>query len=91
MGDPTAHTVTIDDVRAAADRIDGFVVRTPTAYSSTLSGITGAEVLVKFENLQFTASYKERGALNRLSLLESASGVVAASAGNFAQGVAHHG
>ena len=83
--------MTIDDVRAAADRIDGFVVRTPTAYSSTLSGITGAEVLVKFENLQFTASYKERGALNRLSLLESASGVVAASAGNFAQGVAHHG
>ena len=84
--------VTIDDVRAAEARIEGHVVRTPTAHSSTLSEITGADVFVKFENLQFTASYKERGALNRLSLLsDDASGVVAASAGNFAQGVAHHG
>ncbi|MEO6652597.1 MAG: threonine ammonia-lyase [Ilumatobacteraceae bacterium] len=84
--------VTIDDVRAAADRIAGHVVRTPTARSSTLSEITGADVVVKFENLQFTASYKERGALNRLLQLDDGvTGVVAASAGNFAQGVAHHG
>ena len=84
--------LTIDDVRAAADRIAGHVVRTPVARSSTLSEITGADVVVKFENLQFTASYKERGALNRLlQLTPGAAGVVAASAGNFAQGVAHHG
>ncbi len=92
MADSDVPGVTIDDVRAAAERIAGHVVRTPTAHSSTLSEITGADVFVKFENLQFTASYKERGALNRLALLpEGASGVVAASAGNFAQGVAHHG
>lgn len=92
MATSDAHAVTIDDVRAAAARIDGHVVRTPTAHSSTLSEITGADVFVKFENLQFTASYKERGALNRLVLLpHGATGVVAASAGNFAQGVAHHG
>ena len=85
-------SVTIDDVRAAAERVAGHVVRTPTARSATLSEITGADVFVKFENLQFTASYKERGALNRLALLPAgAAGVVAASAGNFAQGVAHHG
>ncbi len=82
----------IDDVWAAAARIEGHVVRTPTRWSSTLSEITGADVVVKFENLQVTASYKERGALNRLlRLAPGASGVVAASAGNFAQGVAHHG
>lgn len=83
--------VTIEAVRAAAIRLDGHVVHTPTTLSRTLSAITGAEVLVKFENLQFTASYKERGALNRLCLLDpGVRGVVAASAGNFAQGVAHH-
>ncbi len=54
VGDPDMHTVTIDDVRGAADRIDGHVVRTPMAHSSTLSEITGADVFVKFENLQFT-------------------------------------
>ena len=86
------NPVTIDDVCTAAERIAGHVVRTPTAHSATLSEITGADVFVKFENLQFTASYKERGALNRLALLpDDAQGVVAASAGNFAQGVAHHG
>ncbi len=83
--------ISADDVCAAAARIAGEVVRTPTAHSQTLSQITGAEVHVKFENLQFTASYKERGALNRLLLLAAdCPGVVTASAGNFAQGVAHH-
>ncbi len=83
--------VTFDDVTAAAARIVGEVERTPTARARTLSEITGAEVFVKFENLQFTASYKERGAPNRLRLLSpGASGVVTASAGNFAQGVAYH-
>ena len=62
-------------------------------HSRTLSQITGAEVYLKFENLQFTASFKERGALNKLSLLtpeQKASGVIAVSAGNHAQGVAYH-
>ncbi len=62
-------------------------------HSRTLSQITGAEVYLKFENLQFTASFKERGALNKLALLtpeQRASGVIAVSAGNHAQGVAYH-
>ena len=83
--------VTSSDVVAAAERIRGAVERTPLARSRTLGAICGAEVYVKFENLQFTASYKERGARNRLLLLPAGTGgVVAASAGNFAQGVAHH-
>ena len=57
---------TIDDIRAAAQRIDGAVVHTPMLISRTLSEITGAEVWLKFENLQFTAAFKERGALNKL-------------------------
>jgi threonine dehydratase len=86
-----AEGVTFDDVIAAGQRICGQVVRTPSSPARTLSVITGADVFVKFENLQFTASYKERGALNRLLLLPGATaGVVTASAGNFAQGVAHH-
>ena len=87
-------TLTLDDIEAAASRIAGHVERTPCRPSRTLSRITGAEVWVKFENLQFTASYKERGALNRLSLLseeERRRGVIAASAGNHAQGLAYHG
>ncbi len=87
-------TLSLDDIRAAAGRIAGQVERTPCRYSRTLSEITGAEVWVKFENLQFTASYKERGALNRLSRLDEAErkrGVIAASAGNHAQGLAYHG
>src|SRR3990170_476077 len=85
---------TIDDVRAAAQRIDGAVVKTPTLMSRTLSEIIGAEVWLKFENLQFTAAYKERGALNKLLQLsedERRRGVIAASAGNHAQAVAYHG
>lgn len=85
--------VTRADVDAAAQAIAGHVLRTPTTASRTLSDITGAEVFIKFENLQFTASYKERGALNKLLSLtdgERAAGVVACSAGNFAQAVAYH-
>lgn len=83
--------MTFGDVADAAERISGHVERTPLARSRTLGAITGANVFVKFENLQFTASYKERGARNRLLLLpDDVGGVVAASAGNFAQGVAHH-
>jgi threonine dehydratase len=86
-------TVTIDDIRAAAERIKGRVERTPMRRSQTLSDITGADVWVKFENFQFTASFKERGALNRLLQLsesERRNGVIAMSAGNHAQGVAYH-
>jgi len=84
---------TIDDIRAARERIDGQVVRTPMLVSRTLSEIIGAEIWLKFENLQFTAAYKERGALNKLLQLsaeERARGVIAASAGNHAQAVAYH-
>lgn len=82
------------DVRAAAARIEGHVVRTPTLHSKTLSAITGAQIWLKFENLQFTAAYKERGALNALLLLSDEQrqrGVIAASAGNHAQGLSYHG
>jgi threonine dehydratase len=85
--------VSIDDVRAAAARISGAVVRTPTLHSRTLSQLTGANVYLKFENLQFTAAYKERGALNTLLQLDAearSKGVIAASAGNHAQGLAYH-
>jgi threonine dehydratase len=84
---------TIDDIRAAAERIKGAVIRTPMLVSRTLSEILGAEVWLKFENLQFTAAYKERGALNKLLQLsqeERSRGVIAASAGNHAQAVAYH-
>ncbi len=86
--------LTLADVRAAAGRIAGHVVRTPTMHSKTLSAITGAEIWLKFENQQFTAAYKERGALNALLLLndeQRARGVIAASAGNHAQGLSYHG
>src|SRR5579862_5620967 len=86
--------VTMDDILAARGRIDGAVVRTPTLISKTLSDMVGAIVHLKFENLQFTAAYKERGALNRLLTLGAEArerGVIAASAGNHAQGLAYHG
>lgn len=85
--------VTYEDVKAAAAVIKGKVVRTPCLYSKTLSSIAGAEVYLKFENLQFTAAFKERGALNKLASLtdaEKACGVIAMSAGNHAQAVAYH-
>jgi threonine dehydratase len=86
--------VALAEIEAAARRIEGAVVRTPALLSRTLSQVTGAEVWVKFENLQFTAAYKERGALNKLLLMDEAvrrRGVIAASAGNHAQAVAYHG
>jgi len=94
MADQNTLPVTLADVRAAHDRIRASIVRTPTLRSQTLSELTGANVWLKFENLQFTAAYKERGALNRLLQLgekERAAGVIAASAGNHAQGLAYHG
>ncbi|MHA6722780.1 threonine ammonia-lyase [Sphingomonas sp. RS2018] len=90
----SALPITLADVQAAAGRIAGHVVRTPTLHSKTLSALTGANVWIKFENLQFTAAYKERGALNTLLQLDDvarAKGVIAASAGNHAQGLAYHG
>jgi threonine dehydratase len=89
----TSPSVTLDDVKAAAARIAGAVERTPSARSHTLSEVLGTGVVVKFENLQFTASFKERGALNKLLTLdddERRCGVVAMSAGNHAQAVARH-
>ena len=86
-------TVSLDDIRAAHGVIAGKVSRTPFNRARTLSEITGAEIFLKFENLQFTASFKERGALNKLTSLtpeERARGVIAMSAGNHAQGVAYH-
>ena len=85
--------VTIDDIRDAQQLLRGHIVRTPCLPSRVLSKITGAEVWLKFENFQFTASFKERGALNKLSRLSEAerrAGVCAMSAGNHAQAVAHH-
>ncbi|MBT9489867.1 MAG: pyridoxal-phosphate dependent enzyme, partial [Rubrivivax sp.] len=86
--------VTLAHIQAAATRLQGQVLDTPCVESRTLGQILGARVFLKFENLQFTASFKERGALNKLSTLiesgEPIKGVIAASAGNHAQGVAHH-
>ncbi len=89
-----ADLLTLDHVRAAAAAIKGAVVRTPTMHSITLSQITGAQIWLKFENQQFTAAYKERGALNALLQLTQEQrnrGVIAASAGNHSQGLSYHG
>ncbi|HEY3731345.1 MAG TPA: threonine ammonia-lyase [Steroidobacteraceae bacterium] len=85
--------ISIDDVRAAAGRIADQLSSTPCVLSRTLSKLTGAQIYIKFENLQFTASFKERGALNRLlqlSAAERARGVCTMSAGNHGQAVAYH-
>ncbi|TXH52064.1 MAG: threonine ammonia-lyase [Burkholderiaceae bacterium] len=85
--------MTLAEVEAAAQRLRGEVVDTPCLHSRTLSAIAGCEVALKFENHQFTASFKERGALNKMAQLSAAerdSGVLAVSAGNHAQGVAYH-
>ena len=86
-------SLTPQDIRDAASRLHGHVLDTPCVPSRTLSTIAGCEVFLKFENLQFTASFKERGALNKIAQLgqdERARGVLAVSAGNHAQGVAYH-
>ena len=85
--------ITLKDIHAAADALRGAIADTPCLHSRTLSEVTGADVYLKFENLQFTAAFKERGALNKLLSLmphQRATGVIAASAGNHAQGLAYH-
>lgn len=93
MNAPVVESVQFGDILRAADTLAGQVINTPCRHSRVLSRITGAEVWLKFENFQFTASFKERGALNKLASLseaERAAGVAAMSAGNHAQGVAYH-
>ncbi|MDB5881123.1 MAG: hypothetical protein JWP43_1001, partial [Ramlibacter sp.] len=85
--------IELADIREAARRVQGQVLQTPCVESRTLSRIADAKVFLKFENLQFTASFKERGACNKLAQLSGsapARGVIAMSAGNHAQGVAYH-
>ncbi len=85
--------ITLEHIRQAAARLEGQILNTPCVASKTLSELVGAEIYLKFENLQFTASFKERGACNKLAQLteaEKTAGVVAMSAGNHAQGVAYH-
>ncbi|MBO0741121.1 MAG: threonine ammonia-lyase [Hyphomicrobiaceae bacterium] len=92
-GSDAPGAVTLGDVEAARVRLTGALIDTDCNWSRTLSDILGCKVWLKFENQQFTASFKERGALNRLALLEPAEkerGVIAMSAGNHAQGVAYH-
>ncbi|MGQ7247831.1 threonine ammonia-lyase [Halomonas sp. V046] len=86
-------SITLDDVRLAARHTAEHLVRTPCLHSATLSRLAGCELYIKFENHQFTAAFKERGALNHLLSLsadERARGVIAMSAGNHAQAVAYH-
>jgi len=86
-------SVSLADIQAAREVISGHIANTPCLHSRTLSEITGANVYLKFENHQFTASFKERGALNKLTSLNASqrrAGVIAASAGNHAQGVSYH-
>src|SRR5215470_12029450 len=86
-------TITLEDIEAARRTIAGLVVRTPMLPAPKLSALTGASVAVKYENLQVTNSFKERGALNKLASLTAAErtrGVIAMSAGNHAQAVAYH-
>jgi len=85
--------ITLSDIEAARARIRGFVYESPCAHSRTLSALTGATLYLKLENLQMTGSFKERGACNRIARMdadERARGIVTASAGNHAQGVAYH-
>ncbi len=85
--------ITLQHIQQAAARLEGHIFNTPCVASKTLSELLGAEIYLKFENLQFTASFKDRGACNKLAQLteaEKAAGVIAMSAGNHAQGVAYH-
>ena len=84
--------LTLADIQGARERLSGLIIPTPLVYSKTLSRLSGREIFLKLENLQTTGSFKLRGSLNKLKLLTAAgqaSGVVAASAGNHAQGVAY--
>ncbi|MEM8937647.1 MAG: threonine ammonia-lyase [Pseudomonadota bacterium] len=92
-GASTVRLPTAKDVEEARSRVDGRVMRTPIVRALKLSAMTGVEIWLKLENLQYTGAFKERGALNKLALLsdeERKRGVIAASAGNHAQGVAFH-
>src|SRR5271169_5769671 len=85
--------ICLDDVVAARERVRGSIYFSPCPHSQVLSGLTGQQIYLKLENLQMTGSFKERGALNRIAMLtpeQATRGVVAASAGNHAQGVAYH-
>jgi threonine dehydratase len=89
----TAYAITLADVVAARERLRGSIYYSPCPHSQMLSALTGQQIFLKLENLQMTGSFKERGALNRIAMLtpeQAALGVVAASAGNHAQGVAYH-
>src|SRR5581483_12450611 len=91
--DNSQMSLALKNIHDAASRLRGKVLVTPCTHSRTLSALTGSEVYLKFENLQFTASFKERGALNKLLSLseeERRRGVIAMSAGNHAQAVAYH-
>ena len=86
-------SISIENIREAHGRIESAIIRTPCRKSQTLSSILGLDLFIKFENAQFTASFKERGALNKLLCLEESEkgrGVIAMSAGNHAQAVAYH-
>ncbi len=88
-----ADAPTVTDIEAAAERLSGRVMRTPLVRAEKLSAMTGTDLWLKFESLQYTGAFKERGALNKLLTLsadEKRRGVIAASAGNHAQGVARH-
>jgi threonine dehydratase len=93
MSTTQAPALTLADIQAARERLNGAIYRTPCARSETLSRQTGQSIFLKLENLQMTGSFKERGALNKIATLtaeQARRGVIAASAGNHAQGVAHH-
>jgi threonine dehydratase len=86
-------SISLADVHTARARLRGSIYYSPCAHSQMLSALTGQQIYLKLENLQMTGSFKERGALNRIATLtpeQTARGVVAASAGNHAQGVAYH-
>src|SRR5580693_5056257 len=89
----TRLSISLADVIAARERVRGAIYFSPCPHSQMLSALTGQQVYLKLENLQMTGSFKERGALNRIARLtpeQAARGVIAASAGNHAQGVAYH-
>ena len=93
LAEHTRASLTVDQIEAARERIRDHIRLTPAPLSSAISAMTGAEVYLKLDNLQRTGSFKERGALNKILALtpeETARGVIAASAGNHAQGVAYH-
>src|SRR5438309_3847971 len=89
----TNLSIGLADILAARERLRGAVYESPCPHSYMLSELTGQQIYLKLENLQMTGSFKERGALNRIATLtteQAARGVIAASAGNHAQGVAYH-